>query len=84
MRTTTDSERIAELEEVVKKLSISLKWMVENDETNEGDAPVECLHGKSWNDVNDYWIIGKQEANASLEIAEKLVPTEETNTISPM
>lgn len=43
-------------EDIVRKLIESLEWMIENDDTNEGDEPLYELGGRSWNEVNDYWI----------------------------
>lgn len=44
----------------------ALIWMVANDETNEGDEPVESLDGESWNDCNKYWIDGLNRARAAI------------------
>jgi hypothetical protein len=41
-------------------------WMVENDETNEGDDPVERLGGQSWNEYNSYWLDGLNKARAAI------------------
>jgi hypothetical protein len=44
----------------------ALKWMVANDDTNEGDDPVERLGGQSWNEYNSYWINGLNKARAAI------------------
>jgi hypothetical protein len=54
------------LDSVNAELLEALKWMVENDETNEGDDPVECLGGHSWNEYNSYWINGLNKARAAI------------------
>jgi hypothetical protein len=44
----------------------ALEWMVENDDTNEGDEPVERLGGQSWNEYNAYWLDGLNKARAAI------------------
>lgn len=44
----------------------ALQWMVDNDETNEGDEPVESLGGLTWNEMNSYWIEGRNRALAAI------------------
>jgi hypothetical protein len=44
----------------------ALKWMVANDDTNEGDEPVESLGGHSWNEYNSYWLDGLNKARAAI------------------
>lgn len=44
----------------------ALQWMVDNDETNEGDEPVESLGWQSWNEMNSYWIDGRNRALAAI------------------
>jgi hypothetical protein len=64
----------AELErlyEANQAMLSALKWMVENDETNEGDQPVESLGGQSWNEYNAYWIDGLNKARAAIAKGEK-------------
>lgn len=39
-----------------------IKWFVENDETNEGDWPVDELGGQTWDQVNAFWIEGLNRA----------------------
>ena len=53
-------------EEVGPELLEALIWMLENDETNEGDEPVESLGGSSWNEYNSYWIDGLNKARAAI------------------
>lgn len=44
----------------------ALEWMVENDETNTGDSPIEELGGRTWDQVNEYWIAGLNRAIAAI------------------
>lgn len=44
----------------------ALVWMVENDDTNEGDTPIEEFGGASWNEVNAHWIAGLNKARAAI------------------
>ena len=44
----------------------ALVWMVENDDTNEGDTPINGFGGASWNDVNAHWIKGLNKARAAI------------------
>lgn len=50
----------------IKKLCDALQWMVDNDETNEGDRPLEQYNGQTWNEINAYWIDGLNRARAAL------------------
>ena len=50
-------------------LLAALEWMVANDDTNEGDEPLEQLRGQSWNEVNAYWIEGLNRARAAITLA---------------
>jgi hypothetical protein len=59
-------DELRRLHEVNVELLEALKWMVENDETNEGDTPVKSLGGASWNEINDYWISGLNKAKAAI------------------
>jgi hypothetical protein len=49
------------------RLRVALTWFVENDETNEGDTPMPEHGGRSWNEINAYWIEGLNTARAALE-----------------
>jgi hypothetical protein len=49
----------------------ALNWLVEHDDTNEGDEPVERLGGASWNECNEYWIDGLNKARAAIAKAER-------------
>jgi hypothetical protein len=51
------------------ELLVALKWMVANDDTNEGDDPVDCLGGQSWNEYNSYWLDGLNKARAAISKA---------------
>ena len=44
----------------------ALIWMVENDETFEGDTPLPDHHGATWNEINAYWIAGLNRARAAI------------------
>ena len=60
------ADRIEALEAEVKRLREALQWMVDNDETNEGDEPMEDFGDQSWNEINAYWIEGLNRARAVL------------------
>jgi len=45
----------------------ALKWFVDNDDTNQGDTPLPEYGGKSWNEINAYWIAGLNHACALLD-----------------
>jgi hypothetical protein len=53
-------------DEALDKALEALEWMVANDDTNEGDEPVERLGGQSWNEYNAYWLDGLNKARASI------------------
>jgi hypothetical protein len=50
------------------RLRAALTWFVENDDTNEGDTPMPEHGGRSWNEINAYWIEGLNAARAALEV----------------
>ena len=50
----------------IERLREALKWFVDNDETNEGDTPLPEYGGRSWNEINAYWIDGLNRARAAL------------------
>ena len=54
------------LHSVNAELLEALKWMVDNDDTNEGDDPVERLGGQSWNEFNAYWLDGLNKARSAI------------------
>ena len=51
----------------IERLREALQWMVDNDETNEGDEPMDEFGGQSWNEINAYWIAGLNKARAALK-----------------
>jgi hypothetical protein len=53
--------------ELIKELIECLQWFVDNDDTNEGDEPLEYLQGQTWNDVNAFWLEGLNRARSVLE-----------------
>ena len=55
-----------------EQLYAALVWMVENDDTNEGDVPMEHLGGETWNEYNAYWIEGLNKAREALKAFEAL------------
>ena len=44
----------------------ALIWMVQNDDTQVGDEPVDFLGGETWNQYNAYWIDGLNKARAAI------------------
>ena len=44
----------------------ALQWFVVNDDTNEGDEPMPEYGGRTWNEINAYWIDGLNRARAAL------------------
>ena len=59
------------LHEANQAMLEALKWMVANDDTNEGDYPVDRLGGQSWNEYNAYWIDGLNKARAAITKGEQ-------------
>lgn len=51
--------RIAELE-------ACLKWFIDNDETNEGEEPMAEYGGRSWDEMNAFWLDGRNRARSAL------------------
>lgn len=52
--------------EAMKLALDALEWMVANDDTNEGDEPIDRLGGQSWNEYNSYWLDGLNNARVSI------------------
>ncbi|CUX07686.1 hypothetical protein CFBP6626_07585 [Agrobacterium tumefaciens] len=68
-----DDEQIeanARLIAAAPELLEALKWMVENDETNEGEEPRPEFGGDSWNEVNAFFLAGLNRARAAIAKAE--------------
>jgi hypothetical protein len=53
-------------DEALKLALEALEWMVANDDTNEGDEPIDRLGGQSWNEYNAYWLDGLNNARAAI------------------
>ena len=58
--------------ELMDKMVESLKWFISEDETNRGDEPMSEYGGRSWNEINAYWIAGLDNAIAILEEYDKM------------
>lgn len=50
----------------------AVKWFVQNDDIHQGNEPEEHLGGRSWNEVNAYWIEGLNKALTAIAKAEGL------------
>lgn len=51
----------------MKKALEIITWFVDNDDTNEGDEPMEKYGGHSWNEINAFWIDGVNRARTFIE-----------------
>lgn len=60
--TPKDSRLIAAASELLD----ALIWMVENDDTYEGDTPLPDHSGATWNEINAFWIAGVNKARAAI------------------
>ena len=65
------SDSIAKLEDArliaaAPELLEALKWMVEHDETWEGDTPLPDHSGLTWNEINSEFIAGLNKARAAI------------------
>jgi hypothetical protein len=61
--------------QAMKQALEALEWMVANDDTNEGDEPLDRLGGQSWNEYNAYWLDGLNNARASITALQKALAT---------
>ena len=52
--------------EAAPELLEALEWMVAEDDTNEGDTPMPDHGGRTWNEINAYWIDGLNKARAAI------------------
>jgi hypothetical protein len=62
-------------DEALKLALEALEWMAANDDTNEGDEPVERLGGQSWNEYNAYWLDGLNNARAAITAIKQALAT---------
>jgi hypothetical protein len=56
----------AQLADSHTELLEALEWMVDNDETYEGDEPLHNHGNRSWNEINAYYIDGLNKARAAI------------------
>jgi hypothetical protein len=63
------ANRIQADQALIQEMREALEWMIENDETNEGDEPLADHGYRSWNEINAYWIEGLNKARATLSKA---------------
>lgn len=68
------ADHIEAQENLINELAACLQWMVDNDETNEGDEPLQDYGGKTWNELNEYWIEGLNRARSAISKASKSNP----------
>lgn len=76
--TLAKARSVPELELRIAALKTVLEWFLENDDTNEGDVPMPEHGGRTWNELNAFWIDGlvrAREAIAALDPNSKLEPT---------
>jgi hypothetical protein len=48
--------RIEELERKLAKAVEHIEWFISEDETNRGDEPMSSHGGRTWDEINEYWI----------------------------
>ena len=60
------ADRIEALTAENERLREALQWFVDNDDTNEGNEPMEEFGGQSWDEINAYWIDGLNRARTVL------------------
>lgn len=49
-----------------EKMAESLEWLLSESETNRGDIPLPDYRGRTWNEINAYWIEGENKASEAL------------------
>lgn len=64
--TPTEQEANARLIAAAPELLEALQWMVDNDDTNEGDEPLPDHGGLTWNEINAEFIAGLNKARAAI------------------
>ena len=62
------AEKVKELEAENAELRDALLWYLNEDDTNEGDEPLEQFSGQSWDEINEYWLVGKNRARRLLGV----------------
>jgi len=60
------------MDEKLREALDIIKWFIDNDETNEGDAPMSEHGGRSWNEINAPWIDGLNTARRFVKENEEL------------
>lgn len=61
-----------ETNSVISTLIEALEWYIENDDVYEGDTPLPNHGGLTWNEMNSYWLEGKQRAIAAIARARSI------------
>ena len=59
--------------DIVHGLLAALQWMVDNDDTNEGDIPLDHLGGQTWDEYNSYWIDGLNNAKEAIKQTKEIL-----------
>lgn len=65
MTTKTVAVKKEDLQAIVEALA----WFISNDETNRGDVPIPELGGRTWDEMNAYWIDGLERGEKALVMA---------------
>jgi hypothetical protein len=52
----TLTDRIKELEAKLAKAVEHIEWFISEDETNRGDEPMSSHGGRTWDEINEYFI----------------------------
>ena len=63
------ADHIESQNKLIEEMRESLEWMIENDETNEGDVPLPDHGGRTWDEINEYWINGLNRAKTIVQKA---------------
>ena len=57
--TISEAKLMARIEELERKLAKAvehIEWFISEDETNRGDEPMSSHGGRTWDEINEYWI----------------------------
>ena len=59
--------RIRELEAKLAQAISHIEWFISEDDTNRGDEPLSDHGGKTWNEINAYWLANLDAAKAFVD-----------------
>jgi hypothetical protein len=54
-------------DDMLQRMADALQWFINEDDTYRGDEPLPEYGGRTWDELNDYWIANLDSAIALVE-----------------